>query len=162
MEISLIAAIGANNEIGKDNKLLWSTKEDMNWFKKHTVGKVVVMGRATYESIGRPLDKRVNVVLSRDKNYNPHKDVVVMGSVEQVLANMKREREVMIIGGEEIYKQFFPYATRLYLTEIDKEFEADSFFPEFDKEEWISFFSQKGTGEGAEYSFKVYRKKPKH
>ena len=77
MHISLIAAIGKNNEIGLGNKLLWDIKEDMNWFRKHTKNKVVVMGRKTYESIGKPLKGRVNVVLTRNSDYNPHPDVLV-------------------------------------------------------------------------------------
>ncbi|WP_145475512.1 dihydrofolate reductase, partial [Staphylococcus hominis] len=105
MHISLIAAIGQNNEIGLDNKLLWNIKEDMNWFRKHTKHKVVVMGRKTYESIGKPLKGRVNVVLTRNPDYNPHPDVLVRKDISEITFEFRNELEVMVIGGETIYKQ---------------------------------------------------------
>ncbi|MGE4657264.1 dihydrofolate reductase, partial [Bifidobacterium longum subsp. suis] len=130
MHISLIAAIGQNNEIGLDNKLLWNIKEDMDWFRKHTKHKVVVMGRKTYESIGKPLKGRVNVVLTRNPNYNPHPDVLVRKDISEITFEFRNELEVMVIGGETIYKQFMPFANRLYITHVNHEFKADSFFPD--------------------------------
>lgn len=160
MEISLIAAIGKNNEIGLDNKLLWRCKEDFDWFKKQTYNKPVVMGRKTYESIGKPLPGRINIVLSRDENYDPHESVLVLPSVAAVFSELKKYREVMIIGGANVYKQFMPFANRLYLTELDKEFEADSFFPAFVKDDYRECFTADGTEKvGFKYEFKVYRKK---
>lgn len=171
----MIASIGKNRELGKDNKLLWNIKEDMQWFKTHTMNKPVVMGSATYESIGKPLKGRLNVVLSYNKEYNPHEDVMVCHSIDEVLFHLKDEREVMVIGGEKIYQQFLPYTNRIYLTEVDKEFEADTFFPEFDKTKFICYFSKEGTQHqnqnqnqnadagvnesGLKYTFKVYKKK---
>lgn len=159
MYISLIAAIGKRGELGNDNKLNWHLPEDFKWFKRHTKNKTVVMGRKTYESIGKPLGGRLNVVITTDKNYDPHPDVLVRNSLADVLYEFRNEVELMIIGGESIYKQCLPYANRLYLTEIDQTFEADAFFPEIDKENWSRFFHQSGKDKGYSYSFNVYKKK---
>ncbi|AMB18607.1 dihydrofolate reductase [Bacillus phage Eldridge] len=160
MHVSLIAATGKNKELGKDNKLLWHIKEDFNWFKQHTKGKVVIMGRNTYESIGKPLPKRLNVVLTSDPDYSPHPDVLVRNSLYKVFVEFRNELELMVIGGEALYKQCLPIANRIYLTEIDKAFDADTYFPDFDTELWDRFFHQKGTEEtDLNYSFNVYKKK---
>jgi len=149
-----------NRGIGKDNKLLWHIKEDFNWFKKHTLGKVIVMGRNTYNSIGTPLPKRLNVVLTKDKNFKPHPDVIVMNSLEEVFIEFRHELEIMIIGGATLYEQCLPLANRIYLTEIDKAFDADTHFPTFDTELWNRYFHLEGTEEvGFKYSFNVYKKK---
>lgn len=162
MDISLIAAVGKNREIGYKNKLLWHIKEDFQWFKHKTYSKPVVMGRSTYESIGKPLKGRINVVLSRDKDFKPDPMVLVLSSIEEVFYTFRNYNEVMIIGGEQVYKQFFPYAKRLYLTEIDKEFEADTFFPDYSLDDWLQCFSKKGKEDvGFDYFFKVYKKKLK-
>jgi dihydrofolate reductase len=160
LHVALIAAMGKNGEIGCDNKLLWNIKEDMNWFRRHTMNKVVVMGRKTYESIGRPLKGRLNVVLTRDTDYDPHPDVLVRYDLAQVFFEFRNELELMVIGGETIYRQCLPFANRLYLTEVDKEFDADAFFPEYDKTTWTQYFEQEGTEDvGFNYSFKVYKKR---
>jgi dihydrofolate reductase len=161
LHISLIAAIGQNNEIGLDNKLLWNIKEDMDWFRKHTKHKVVVMGRKTYESIGKPLKGRVNVVLTRNPNYNPHPDVLVRKDISEITFEFRNELEVMVIGGETIYKQFMPFANRLYITHVNHEFKADSFFPDFDTEDvWTRYFYQEGSENSEyDYSFSVYKRK---
>jgi dihydrofolate reductase len=162
MEISLIAAKGKYNEIGYQNKLIWHIKEDFEWFQWQTFNKPVVMGRSTYESIGKPLKHRINVVLSRDKNYNPDPRVLVLSSVDEVIYEFRKYKELMIIGGENVYKQFMPYANRLYLTEVDEAFVADTFFPEFPLEDYRECYSRKGVEDtGFEYHFKVYRKKLK-
>lgn len=162
MNISLIAAVGKNNEIGCQNQLLWHIKEDFEWFKYHTNNKPIVMGRSTYESIGRPLKNRKNFVLSRDKNYKPHPDVTVLHSVEEVLNVLGKEDEVMIIGGANVYEQFLPYANKLYITVIDKEFVADTYFPKVDLKEWFPSFSKAGTEDtGFDYWFRIHKKKPK-
>ena len=160
MHVALIAAKGKNGEIGCGNKLLWRIKEDFDWFKRHTRNKIVVMGRKTYESIGKPLKGRVNVVLTRDRDYDPHPDVLVRYDPAEILFEFRNELELMVIGGEEIYKLFLPYANRLYLTEIQKEFEADAFFPEYNKAEWSRYFFLEGSEEvGFNYTFNVYKKK---
>ena len=131
--ISIIAAIGKNRELGKDNKLLWHIPEDLKRFKELTSGHVVIMGRKTYESIGKPLPNRINIIVTRDNDYH-QKDTIVCHSLEEALrqAQGKPSKEVFIIGGGEIYKQGLEYADKLYLTLIDKEYpEADAFFPDY-------------------------------
>lgn len=162
--ISLIVAKGSNNEIGKDNELLWHIPEDFDWFKSQTKNKVIIMGSKTHLSIGKMLPNRVNVVLTRNKDFEPlDPDVKVYHNIHEVLNDFKDERELMVIGGESIYKQFMPMANRLYITEVNKIFDADSFFPEFDKEVYKCFYKRKGskTGRdklGADYYFRVYKK----
>lgn len=159
MEVSLIAARGKNNEIGYQNSLLWDIKEDMAWFRFQTNKKPVVMGRSTYESIGKPLKGRLNVVLSRDESYNPHPDVRVFNSIQDMLYELRNEKEIMVIGGESIYRQFLFYASRLYLTDVDAEFEADAFFPEINYPDWVRCFTQDGSpGVGLDYKFNVYKR----
>lgn len=162
MILSMIAAVDKNMGIGNENKLLFNIKEDLEWFKQHTHGKPIIMGRSTFESIGKPLKKRINVVLSRNYLFNPGSDVLVRHSVSDILNEFRNELEVVVIGGETIYRQFLPYADRLYITEIDKEKQADTFFPKFNKNEWIKRFSKRGTDDtGFSYSFNVYKKSNK-
>ena len=135
MIISLIAAMGKNRVIGKDNSLIWKLPADMEYFREKTTGKPVVMGRKTFESIGRPLPNRKNIIITRDENYKAE-GCVVVHSVDEALKAAEDAEEVMVIGGSQIYKEFFPRANKMYLTFIDEEFEGDTFFPEWDKEEW--------------------------
>ena len=128
MSISIIAAIGKKRELGKDNKLLWHISEDFKRFKKLTTSSVVIMGRKTFESIGKPLPNRINILITRDKNYLAE-GVIIYHSLEEAVKNNPR---AFIIGGGEIYRQGIKYAEKLYLTIIDKEFpEADAFFPDY-------------------------------
>jgi len=132
--ISLIAAIGKNRELGKENTLLWDIPEDMKHFRETTRGHVVVMGRKTFESIGRPLPHRVNIIVSRDKNYEVPEICIKASSIEEAIEEaLKIEKsEVFVIGGAQIYALALPYAEKLYLTVVDKEFpEADAFFPNY-------------------------------
>lgn len=159
--ISLIAAIGKNRELGKDNKLLWHIPEDMKRFKSLTKGHVVIMGRNTFESIGRPLPERINIVITHDLEYNPPECIIVHSfgealdvakkhlknysssdpakpeSREVMNGNSSRQArtintdEIFIIGGGQVYKQVLPYADKLYLTVVDGTFDADTFFPEY-------------------------------
>ena len=131
--ISIVVAMSNNRVIGKDNKLIWHLPEDLKRFKNITSNNVVVMGRKTHLSIGKVLPNRLNVILSRDMNWNnPLGDnCVVCYSIEEVLEKFKY-RDLFIIGGEEIYRQFLPYCDKIYLTLIQKEFEGDSYFPELD------------------------------
>jgi dihydrofolate reductase len=129
MILSIIAAIGKNNELGKDNTLLWHMPADMKHFKETTSGHPVIMGRKTFESIGKPLPNRENFVITRDLTYM-RDSVNVYHSLEEVLNLFKdKNEEVFIIGGAEIYKQAMPFANKLYLTKVDSEAEADAFFP---------------------------------
>ena len=132
MTLSLIAAIGHNNELGKDNHLLWDLPADMKHFRDTTRGHAVIMGRKTHESIGRPLPNRRNIVITRDMNY-AREGVEVVHSIEEALELFKdTDEEVFNIGGAEIYKAGMPFANKLYITHVGSSFEADSFFPEID------------------------------
>jgi dihydrofolate reductase len=134
MTVSIIVAIAKNNAIGKDNKLLWYLPNDLKHFKDVTTGHTVIMGRKTYDSVGKPLPKRRNIIITRQAISIEGCEVV--NSLEAALALCKDEDEVFIVGGAEIYRQAIPLTDRIYLTIIDQEFEGDSFFPELDPAEW--------------------------
>lgn len=132
--VSLIVAIAENGVIGDKNALLWNIKEDMRRFRTTTTGHPVVMGRKTFESIGRPLPKRTNVVITRS-------DVKFEGcemahSLEEAIAKFPAEEEIFIIGGAQIYKQALPLVDKLYLTIVHRNYEGDTSFPEIDYSEW--------------------------
>ncbi|HWA32380.1 MAG TPA: dihydrofolate reductase [Candidatus Paceibacterota bacterium] len=131
MILSLIAAIGKNNELGKGNTLLWHMPADMKHFRETTSGHAVIMGRKTFESLpGGPLPKRRNIVITRDNNY-ARDGIEVAHSLEEAIEKVKDEDEVFVIGGAEIYKLAMPEANRLYITHIDAgNKDADAFFPE--------------------------------
>lgn len=135
--ICLIAACAKNNVIGVGNKLPWHLPTDFAWFKRITTGKPVIMGRKTFESIGRPLPNRLNIVVSRAAQINTD-DVVWTSSLNEAIAIAQQhtQAEIMIIGGGQIYTEALPLATRLYLTEIDLDITGDAFFPSFDKTNW--------------------------
>lgn len=134
--LTIIAAVGKNLELGKNNDLIWCFKEDMKFFKENTLGKPIVMGMKTFNSLPKLLEDRKHIVLTK-KNIKIQ-DVIVMHSKEEVLNFTKEyKQEVMIIGGASIYKEFLNYAKKLLLTEIDAEDrEADTYFPNFDKDDW--------------------------
>lgn len=160
--MNLIVAADANWGIGRENKLLVSIPADMKFFRTTTTGKVVIMGRKTLESFpgGLPLKNRVNIVLTRDKNYQA-KGAVVVHSVEEALEEAKKyEEEVYVIGGDSVYKQMLPYCSKAYVTKIDFAYEADSFFPDLDKEgEWkVTGRSEEQTYFDIEYEFRTYER----
>lgn len=136
MILSLIAGIGKNNELGYKNMLLWDLPRDMKYFRTTTSGHPVIMGRKTYESIGRPLPKRRNVVITRDTSYTKEGLEVVHSLTEAIDLFKEEDMEVFVMGGAEIYKQAITHADRLYITYVDGSFEADTFFPEIDKNVW--------------------------
>jgi dihydrofolate reductase len=163
MKISIIASIGKNNELGIDGNLLWHLSDDLKNFKKVTTDHTIVMGKKTFESIGRPLPNRNNIILTRDTNYKID-GCVVAHSMDDVLNLIKSEKETFIIGGGEIYKLFFPIAEKLYLTEVDASLKADTFFPEFNKNDWkleSSFFHPKDEKHDYSFSINVYDKNKK-
>ena len=139
MKISIIAGIGNSGELGFENKLLWRLPEDLKSFKSLTLGKSMVMGRKTYESIGRPLPGRETIILTRDNNYK-QEGCTILHSVEEVLsyANKKALGELVIVGGGEVYKLFLDSANEMYLSHVDFKGEADTFFPFFEENEWSS------------------------
>lgn len=141
--ISLIAAIGKNNELGKGNTLLWHMPADMKYFTKTTLLHPVVMGRKTFESIGKPLSNRRNIVITRDLSYKKE-GIEIKHSLNEVLDLFPdNNEEIFIIGGAELYKQTIPIADKLYITHIDAEDrDADTFFPEINKKEWQEIFRE--------------------
>ncbi len=131
--ISAVAAIGKNTRaIGRRRKLMWNMSEDLARFKRITWGHPIIMGRKTFESIGRPLPGRLNIIVSRNSNLQA-KGCLVATSIEDAIktAKKKNEGEIFIIGGGEIYKEALPYTDKLYLTLVEDETEGDTFFPEF-------------------------------
>lgn len=136
--ISLIAAVARNRAIGDQQQLLWHLPEDMKYFRETTRGKVVVMGRKTWESLPaafRPLPHRHNIVVSRNPAYRPV-GATLACSVEEAMALAGDDSEVFVIGGAELYRQTLPLATRLYLTEVAEDRPGDSFFPEIKRSDW--------------------------
>jgi dihydrofolate reductase len=142
MKIALIVAMARNRVIGKDNTMPWHLPEDLRYFKRVTLDKPVVMGRNTFESIGKPLVQRPNIVVTRNGSYKVDGATVVhsldaallLG--QTLLQGKGDDAELMVIGGAQIYEQALPLAQRLYLTEVQAEPEGDAFFPAFAREEW--------------------------
>ncbi len=158
--VSIIVAIARDGVIGNNNSLLWHITEDMRYFRAVTSGHAVVMGRKTYDSIGRPLPKRRNVVITRQ-------DISIEGcevahSLEEALAMHSGEEEIFIIGGAEIYSLAMPLANRFYLTRVDASYSGDTHFPEWSAEEW-QMISSENFERGAEFehpfSFEVYERR---
>lgn len=171
MILSLISAVAKNGVIGGGNTLLWDLPADMKHFRTTTSGHTVIMGRKTYESIGRPLPNRKNIVITRDASYS-REGIDVVGSLEEALrlASLEQgkefeenqdEVEVFVIGGGEIYKQAIEKANKLYVTEVHRDFEGDAHFPEIDRSVWQEI-SREDHGADADnkipYSFVTYKK----
>lgn len=141
MRLALMVAQAENRVIGVNNTLPWYLPEDLKYFKAVTLGKVIIMGRKTYESIGRPLPGRTNIVVSRDRNFRLE-GVRVVHSLPQALeearrvSELKGAEEALVIGGAELYAQALPLAQRLYLTQVHHPVEGDAFFPELDSSQW--------------------------
>lgn len=132
--ITFVVAMDRRGGIGFRNKLPWHLPADLRFFRETTTGHVILMGRKTYEAIGRPLPNRTNVVLTRDRTFRPE-GVTVLHTVEEAL-RLYGEEELYVIGGAEIFKLLLPLADKLVVTRIDQEFEADTFFPEIGEEQW--------------------------
>ena len=135
MTISIIVAIGENNAIGKDNQLLWHIPADLRHFKNKTSGHTIIMGRKTFDSVGKPLPNRRNIVVTRQDIQIAGCEVVK--SIDDALALCKEEDEVFIGGGAEIYRLAMAQTDRIYLTIIHQEFDADTFFPKIDYSQWV-------------------------
>ncbi|MFT9850226.1 dihydrofolate reductase [Aneurinibacillus sp. REN35] len=160
MNMSMIVAMDKNRVIGKDNDIPWKLPKDQAYFRKVTMGHSVIMGRKNYESIGRPLGGRRNIIVTRDKQYTAS-GCEIVHSVEEVLSMVKNEEEPFVIGGEEIYKVFLPYATKLYITTIEHEFEGDTYFPRLVPDEWKVVSVEKGITDEKnvyEYVFTTYER----
>ena len=133
--ISIIVAVAQNGVIGGENKLLWHISEDLQRFKRITSGHPVIMGRKTFESLGRPLPNRTNVVITRSRDYNPE-GVEVVHSLEEAVALFPPDEEIFITGGGEIYRQALPIADKFYLTVVKHDYDGDTRFPDWNESEW--------------------------
>ncbi|MFP4023420.1 MAG: dihydrofolate reductase [Thiohalospira sp.] len=133
--LSIIVAVSENNVIGKDNDLIWHLPRDLKHFKETTTGHYVIQGRKTYESYGKPLPNRTNVIITRDKDYTAD-GCIVVHSLEEALKKAENDSEPFIIGGGKIYEQALPLVDRIYLTKIHHSFEGDTYFPEINMDEW--------------------------
>lgn len=164
MILSSIVAASLNNGIGKGNQLPWHLPADLKFFKATTMGCPVIMGRKTFQSIGRALPGRKNVVITRDKDFNADKafDIMVVGSLDEALVKMSAETEVFIIGGGEIFKQSMDLVDNIYLTVVNVRLEADVYFPEIDLSQfhlvWEEAHDADEKNEFA-YTFKKYERK---
>lgn len=164
--IALIVACARNNVIGRDNQLPWRLKGELQYFKATTLGKPVVMGRKTFESIGKPLPGRSNIVITRNRDFSAP-GVLVAGSLDEALrmADDISQRdgagEIMVMGGGEIYRQALPLAHTLYLTRVHADIEGDAWFPDFDETRWSCETRAQMPEAGPEspaYSVLVYRR----
>lgn len=156
--LSLIVAIGKNNELGKNNNLIWHLKEDMKFFRKMTNNKTIIMGRKCFESLPGLLPNRKHIILSTNKGYKVD-GASVMNNKDDVLNYIKNtDEECFIIGGSKIYEMFLPYCNKLYITEIEDEKDADVYFPTFDKSLYDKEIINE-VDEGVKYKFVLYKKK---
>ena len=141
IRLAIVVAMARNHVIGKDDGLPWQLPDDLKWFREVTMGKPIIMGRVTFESIGKALPGRDNIVITRNSDFR-EENVTVAGDMEDAIAiaeafAIAREaNEIAIIGGAQIYKETLPNVSRIYLTEIDADIEGDTFFPEFSMDEW--------------------------
>ncbi len=133
--LSLIVALARNGVIGRDNALPWHLRQDLKRFKAHTLGKPILMGRKTFESIGRPLPGRTNIVLTRDPGWSAP-GVIAVRTVAEAIAQASGASELVAIGGAEVYRLVMPFARRMYLTNVQAEVPGDTYFPQFDPTQW--------------------------
>ena len=136
MRLSIVVAMGGNRLIGKDNHLPWHLPADLAFFKKLTTGNTILMGRKTFDSIGRPLPSRRNIIITRNTNIEIT-GCEVVNSIEEALSLSQGETEVMVIGGAKLYQQILPIADRLYITQVEGEFDGDTYFPHYDEDDWL-------------------------
>lgn len=134
--ISVIVAVASNGIIGGGNNMLWHITEDLRRFKRITSGHPVIMGRKTFEAIGKPLPGRLNIVITRQKEY-AHEGITVVGSLHEAINMFDPEEEIFVTGGGQIYAQALPLATKLYLTTVMHDYEGDTKFPEWNRDEWL-------------------------
>ena len=159
--ITIVAAIGHNNALGKDNQLLWRLPKDLKHFKDITEDHPVVMGRKTFESIGKALPNRTNIVVSRRDNWF-QEGILIVSTLKEALKFAKKiDEDVFVIGGGEIYKQTMDIADRLVITQVDGDFDADTFFPEIDPRIWEKTDEQchsRDEKNNFDFCFRTYQK----
>lgn len=167
MILSLVAAMAKNRTIGNNNKLIWHLPEDLEFFKTTTKNKVMIMGRKTFDSLPKTLPNRFHIVISRSTPPSKQDRVHFVTSVDESLTKAQQllkegwPDEVCIIGGAEIYKLFIPLANKIYLTELNKNFEGDTFFPEFDKSKFREELLKKSIDGTTTMDFKIYHREKK-
>ncbi len=163
MKLAMIVAMAQNRVIGINNKLPWYLPEDLRYFKAITMGKAIIMGRKTHDSIGKPLPGRTNIIITRDTGYSVQ-GCTVVHSLDEALAQAENvgiisgQDEAIVIGGEQVYQLALPRADRLYLTRVHADIRGDALFPEFDSREWQEVSSKSFRAEGPnpyDYSFIV-------
>lgn len=167
INLSIIVATARNRVIGKNNQLPWHLPQDLQYFKSKTTGKPVIMGRKTFESIGRPLPNRTNIVITRNPDW-PRDDVLVANNLADAIEKAKKvlnqqdksSMEAMIIGGAEIYKTALPLIDKIYLTLINRDVEGDAWFPVLSDEEWSLSQVTPGDANASElHEFRIYERK---
>ncbi len=159
MSYTIIAAIGKNRELGKDNNLIWHLPGDLKFFKETTTGHSIIMGRKTLESLPKLLPNRHHIVLSSSDNFTS--EIEHYKSLKELLNNLKdKEEEFFVIGGSSIYKEFIDIVDKMYLTEIDAECKnADAYFPDFNEEEWEKTILKENEDNNISYKHVLYKKK---
>lgn len=155
--IALIAAVAKNGVIGIDNRLPWHLSTDLKYFKATTLDHTILMGRKTFDSLGRPLPKRRNIVMTQNKSWQ-QEGCEVVHSIDEVLAKTSTEEKVFVIGGEAIFAAFLPRADYLYLTEIHQDFEGDTFFPHYEKTQWQEIQRLPHVEDEVRFDFVVYKR----
>ena len=160
--LSIIVAKAKNNIIGKNNSLIWHMPEDLKRFKNITTGHTIIMGRKTFESLGRVLPNRHHVILCNDMQMDiDNENVEILEDISMLDKYINSEEENFVIGGATMYKLLMPYCTKMYITEIDKEFDGDVSFPEIDKSIWKITSIEEGPADGIndfKYNYVVYEK----
>ncbi|MBY0536871.1 MAG: dihydrofolate reductase [Chitinophagaceae bacterium] len=162
MVVSIVVAVSENLAIGKDNQLLWHLPNDMKFFKNTTWAMPVIMGRKTFESLGKPLNGRTNIVITRNEDWK-QEGVLVAKSLEQAieLAKTVDAKEAYVIGGGEIYKQALPYCNKLYITKVHTQIDGDTYFPKISEHEWerVSLLDFKADAKHKwDYSFEIWNR----
>lgn len=167
MKLALIVAAAANNVIGYENRLPWHLPEDLKYFKSTTMGKPLIMGRKTYDSIGKPLPGRINIVVTRQQDWPAPAGVLVAHDLDAAIALAEvalsggsgGADEIMVIGGAEIFGASIKRAQKVYLTRIEKDFLGDTYFPELSPQEWLKVSTIAGSPHSSEpYSLQVYER----
>ena len=160
--LSIIVAKAKNNIIGKDNKLLWHLPDDLKRFKKLTIGHNIIMGRKTFESLGKILPNRKHIVFTQNPNFNiDNENVQIVHSMLEIQEYIENSEENFVIGGAMIYNLLMPYVTKMYITEIEKDFQGDAFFPRIDTQIWKEVSREKGIKDennDYDYDYVVYER----
>jgi len=161
--LSIIVAVAENNVIGKDNKLIWHLPEDLKRFKQLTTGHTIIMGRKTFESLGRVLPNRKHIVLTKDTSFQiDNQNVEIVNDIKELDKYIKLEEECFVIGGAIVYAQLMPKVEKMYITKIHKKFDGDAYFPVIDEENWIILEKSQGVKDEKnpyDYEYITYKRK---